>query len=139
MKITLKAHIAEHREIAKMFVGCKVGYYGSLVGVVDTEAGREFLLNKVEKYDKTFFSGPSKLNEASYLKEITLDTSSEMDLRLAIGTEIEFDYYGKLIGCEIPQDDLLYFHFEEETVYNNKSLFQLSKDYLDRIGVEAGE
>ena len=131
MKITLKAHIAGHREIAKMFVGCEceISMHRG-----NGETTTSTLIGLIEKFE--YFKVTNYIEDFNR-DEITIDTSkAEMDLRQAIGTAAEFDYYGKLVGCEIPQDDLLYFHFEEETVYNNKSNFQLSKDYLERIGVE---
>ena len=123
MKITLKAHIQEHREIAKLFVGQFVEYsclsvlVGELIGVRDTTLSRFQV-------------------DSSLTKEITIDTlKAQMDLRLAIGTRIEFLGYGVLLACD---DVWGYFdkEFQETCLLRN---LKLSKDYLKSVVVEAVE
>jgi hypothetical protein len=131
MKITLKAHIPEHREIAKMFVGQLAEYQllsvlkGELIGI-KTHTLNRFLV------------------DSTLTKQITIDTSeAEMDLRLAIGTEIEFivtnHTWHSPFGITWDSGSRYFTdNFKEPNHWDT----QLSTDYLDRIGVtieEAGE
>ena len=125
MKITLKAHIPEHCEIIKLFPN---GYGVSLIS------------NK--------FIVECAVEGLLYRDSVTIDLDiAEMDLRLAIGTDIEFDTrynkrlrieqvtkYSKTIGYGLWKNGEKCGEFEIEKI-------QLSKDYLERIGVtiEGGE
>jgi hypothetical protein len=119
MKITLKANNEIHRQIAKMFVGIWVGFPTNNIKGLFQFVDRDYFLISGEMFD-----------------EITIDLSeAEMDLRLAIGTRIEFLGYGVLLACD---DVWGYFdrEFEETCLLRN---LKLSTDYLDRIGVEVEE
>ena len=138
MKITLRADNEKHREIAKMFVGCKT-QSGELLGF-----HKYYMNGRFATQHKSDF-------HTMYSDEITIDLSKvEMDLRLAIGTDIEFELptkgkrsTSKVLGCH---PDLSCFHFKNSdlgsvlsVIYIPKSAVQLSKEYLERIGVEIEE
>ena len=135
MKITLKAHIAEHREIAKMFVGC---------GVV-SEVSEATL---VEWRDNCFVircRNPLGFWIYQCAQEITIDTSeAKMDLRLAIGTKIRFVEGHDLMDAivdgvewnEYDTDLQISLRDKPHGVWIATEPIQLSKDYLERIGVE---
>lgn len=119
MKITLKAHIEAHREIAKMFVGCKDIEGDGLVGYCEVSDKFVFDIGCTEYY-------------------VTIDTeSAEMDLRLAIGTDIEFEVYDPIINQNYTTKIESGNKFEEIHRNVNRWEFkiQLSKDYLNRIEV----
>ena len=123
MKITLKAHIAEHREIAKMFVGCKT-QSGELLGF-----HRYYMEGRFATQHNSDF-------HTMYSDKITIDLSNaKMDLRLAIGTNIHFEGYGRLLSCDNVWG---YFSrdFEDNALLRN---LKLSADWLNSVGVEAGE
>lgn len=130
---TFKADNEKHREIVKMFVGC------------ETESGDYLGFHKYYM-DGRFATQHNCSFHTMYSDKITIDLDkAEMDLRLAIGTDIEFDTkynkrlrieqvtkYSKSVGYGLWKNGQKMGEFETEKI-------QLSKDYLERIGVEAGE
>lgn len=127
MKITLKAENEKHREIAKMFVGC------------NTQSGE--LLGFHKHYMNGRFTTQHNSNfHTMYSQEITLDLSqAEMDLRLAIGTDIEFENIGRITHYFCSENAV----YEDEVIGSSNSrrdfgtsTAKLSKNYLKKIGVE---
>jgi len=138
MKITLKAHIAGHREIAKMFVGCEceISMHRG-----NGETTTSTLIGLIEKFE--YFKVTNYIEDFNR-DEITIDTSkAEMDLRLAIGTNIEFvdGKNGTGYLYSINRNLKTYTTFVDTNIYTARWVvptfeIQLSKDYLERIGVE---
>ena len=123
MKITLNADNEIHRQIANMCVGCEL-QSGELLGF--------------HKYymDGVFTTQHKGSFKTMYSKKITLDLSQvELDLRLAIGTMIEFEGYGRLLSCDNVWG---YFSrdFEDNALLRN---LRLSTDWLKSVGVEVEE
>ena len=129
MKITLNADNEIHRQIANMCVGCEVEYpYSNFEDLLGVYRGKFLLGSYNEDYDDV---------ETSWLKtSIILDLSQvELDLRLAIGTMIEFEGYGRLLSCDNVWG---YFSrdFEDNALLRN---LRLSTDWLKSVGVEVEE
>jgi hypothetical protein len=142
MLATFKADNPRHREIVKMFVGCEVlnrlivhsaTYVTGVYGIY-------FQVKSINK-EKT----ETNVVENHELEKITIDLSTaKMDLRLAIGTEIEFiedgdTFAGRLesIAKDINSDyPTIYLTSDECSLWGVSEKIKLSTDYLKSIGVE---
>jgi len=121
MKITLDASIKEHREIG-------------------------LVLKAIVCPDNEYFVEWIDGLEYRACHKITIDLSkAEMDLRLAIGTDIEFEGYDYFKGLlkgkitSIDTSDCNYFLSINDDIEYEKECVQLSKSYLKSIGVEIEE
>lgn len=136
MRITLDASIKEHREIAELFRGSAVFYQGvthNILAVAHYE--KEFLLNDFKGIIHKGYKG---------IDEITIDLDlAQMDLRMAIGTDIEFVFVQQFVkkGTIYAVSSNGYAHMRS---LRNKHIIDLDKiklcpDYLKRIEVGVEE
>ena len=130
MKATFKADNEKHREIVKMFVGC------------ETESGDYLGFHKYYM-GGTFATQHKGSFHTMYSDQITLDLDhAKPDLRLAIGTDIEFrlPHYKtsrKLRTAKFDEDGKV-FNFNHFFGTDAKKI-KLCPDYLKRIGVDVKE
>ena len=125
MKVTLKASNEAHRQIIMLWVGQKVEGIYKIYGA--TECG--FV---VDVYQTGFKS----------MSEITISLDTPMDLRLALGTNIEFENIhgtkGLIIECIRNYEEVLcysvgcYGHFVTKDI-------KLSTNYLEQVGAKVEE
>lgn len=137
MKITLNASIKEHREIAELFRGCDNEgwiFVGACVNL--------FWLTNSSEYEDSFVH-----HEDIKEDKITIDLdTAQMDLRMALGTRIEFegvyvggvDYFGedtsyRTTGAINQVFDGIY---TIEGCEFDASMLKLCPDYLKSVGVE---
>ncbi len=125
MKITIYADNEIHRQIAMMCVGWYFFNGCKLIGVT-----------------KEGFVAETPYLE--YMDEITLDLSQvELDLRMAIGTDIEFEipfykFSRKIVSMKVDNDDELLVNYN--SIFGNRTKeIQLSTDWLKSVGVEVEE
>lgn len=133
MNITLKADIKSHRDIARLFVG-------QIVEVDSSSHLPQLELIGIEKNrcSKGNFGFVVDYSFGDYIQQITISLDTPMDLRMALGTDIEFEQndsnLGRLADLKsslIPGFSLNY--------HNNRDEIKLSTEYLKSVGVEVAE
>ena len=120
MKIRLDASIKEHREIG-------------------------LVLKAIVCPDNEYFVEWIDGLEYRACHKITIDLDqAQMDLRLALGTDIEFQLntddcipYGKMVGVHIGSESVFTYLYEYGELYGGS--VKLCPDYLISVGVEVEE
>ena len=138
MKITLDASIKEHREIAELFRGSKIGHSKAVFKRIGPTA---YLLG-VDHIKGGFWSDEFLDRSPFRAKKIIIDLDkAQMDLRMAIGTGIEFSLntdddipYGKMVGTHIGSEGVFTYLYELGELYADS--VKLCPDYLKLVGVE---
>jgi len=138
MKITLDASVKEHREIAQLFRNQPCEFKrsissksmgGAFVSVMDSPHYPKFVVYR--------------LGDVTTKESVTIDTSeAEMDLRMAIGTDIEFEVYSDggeedYFQCKSKLEAIEYcgeIKIDGEWVIPDE--IKLCPDYLRLVGVE---
>jgi len=131
--LTLDASIESHRELARLFVGCDIGQ--GRLKFIGFDCLDRFVIES--KYPFHF-----RLDSIEVMK---IDLSTPMDLRLAIGTDIEFE--DTILSAQIGKAET--FNFKDLDGYDTlyfpdwgvvrASEVKLSRDYLERIGAKVKE
>jgi len=138
MKIMLDASIKEHREIAELFRGSKIGHSKAVFKRIGPTA---YLLG-VDHIKGGFWSDEFLDRSPFRAKKIIIDLDQvKMDLRMALGTSIEFSlkqntmlYIGQAKSCFLNMYKNLWLDFGEGT--HNADSVVLCPDYLKLVGVE---
>ena len=118
MKVTLKASNEAHRQIARLFIGQEV------------QCGRPNILQGVTP--KNLFAIYTEFQTVEQVYTITISLDTPMDLRLALGTDIEFEEFDEHSGLWlIGLDDADLFE-----CWTNKVKTKISTSYLERVGAK---
>ena len=139
MKITLDASIKEHREIAELFRGAKIGHSKAVFKRIRSTA---YLLG-VDPIKGGFWSDEFLDRSPFRAKKIIIDLDqAQMDLRMALGTRIKFKlpHYktSRILRTAKFDEDGKVFNFNQFFGTDAKKI-KLCPDYLKSVGVEVEE
>ena len=136
MKITLDASIKEHREIAELFRGSKIGHSKAVFKRIGPTA---YLLG-VDHIKGGFWSDEFLDRHPFRANKIIIDLDqAQMDLRMALGTGIKLKYldeYGSDSWWAICDSDKMKFTLYSEINEGIDHKIKLCPDYLKLVGVE---
>jgi hypothetical protein len=139
MKITLNSNNDIHRKIGLMYRGCKI-VEKPKSGICEIRK----LVGVAENDFKFILQGWTKAGYYGADNSITIDLdTAELDLRLAIGEDMEFESGGRSVGSITHYFTQV--NYEDSLCLSNFSGdlgvadIQLSREWLESQGVEVSE